>query len=314
MSDEDAFIFLNSIPYLDIDTLPSLDKKCAICTEPYLEGPCELRDALDAPVKLRCGHIFGHNCLVRWMLSLNFDNHCLFGRAQVVDESDLESPDPNVFAQQIFFRYIVFDKVRNTSNCKQVMLEHVDKYLGALKLFGCTASGVFDKYRVVMIWEEFLDMVNREAEEHRLLIQSRERWWAEEDRRVDEHRRDVAEAARRLEQQQEIQRRWSQGRIAIIVSVAGIVIFSRLGLLWDSYHNGALWPTRVPQIDVHTCGWLLATLIAIGSPWQLYVLMGLFSLGLFTSFRYQLALVAFGGMGLVNDILYRVASDTAAGI
>lgn len=60
-----AFIFLNAIPYVDIETLPSSDEICAICTEPYLEGPCRIRDPLDTPVKLRCGHIYGHNCLVR---------------------------------------------------------------------------------------------------------------------------------------------------------------------------------------------------------------------------------------------------------
>ena len=308
MTPSAAFIFLNVVPYLDIKTLPSLDDKCAICTEPYLEGPRELRDALDAPVKMRCGHIFGHNCLVRWMLSGNFDNHCPFCRTQIVDESDLEMSDPNVVAPLVYFEEFVLDEIQDTSNRKQELLEHADQYRTAIQDIGCTASKVFNKDRVVMIWEEFLDLVSRKDEEDRLWELRNRDYWLERDRR------DVAEAALRLEQQQELHRGWSRNRIAIIVSVAWIVIASRLGLLWDSYRNGALWHTRVSQIDVDVCGWLLATLIAIGSPWQLYVLMGLFLPGLFISFRDLLAIVLFGGLGLVNDILYLVVSDNAAGI
>ena len=312
-----AFIFLSGIPHLDIETLPSLDEKCAICTEPYLESSCELRDPLDSPVKIRCGHIFGHNCLVRWMLSDSFDNQCPFCRAKIVDESDpdLRSPDPNVRAQLRCFEKFVIDVVKDMSYCKQDLLEHFDQYRTGTKDFGDTPSEIFNKERVVMIWEEFLDMRSREAEEDRLWkLQVEEYELRLREYHLEKDRLAAAEAALRLEQQQENHRRWSRNRIAIIVSVAAIVIFTRLGLLWNSYQNGALWPTGVPQLDVHTCGWLLATLIAIGSPWQLYLLIGLFSPGLVTNFGGQLALIAFGGLGLVNDVLFLVVADTVAGV
>lgn len=219
-----AFTFLSAIPYLDIETLPSHDEKCAICTELYLEGPCRLRDPLDAPVKLRCGHTFGHHCLVRWMLPENFDNHCAFCRAQVVAESDLESPDPNVVAQSIYFDSFVLDQVQDTSNRKQELLEHFDQYRTGIKDVSCTASEAFNKERVVVIWAEFLDMDSREAEEDTLWeLRLRDTW-------IERDRHNVAEAALRLEQQHH---RWSRNRGAIILSVgvAGMVmIASRLGL------------------------------------------------------------------------------------
>ena len=196
-----AFIFLSAIPYLDVKNVPSLDEKCAICTEPYLEGPCELRDAPDAPVKIRCGHIFGHNCLVRWMLSGNFDNSCPFCRAQVVYESDLESPDPNVVAQLVYFENflvekiqdtsnrIVLNKIQDTSNRKQELLELFDQYRNGIKNIGCATPEVFNKDRVVMIWEEVLDAVSRKDEEARLVQLRLRDYWVERDRH------DAAEAA-----------------------------------------------------------------------------------------------------------------------
>ena len=305
----EAFIFLTAIPYLNIETLPSsLDEKCAICTEPYLETSGELRDPLDAPVRIRCGHIFGHNCLVRWMLSDNFDNQCPYCRSQVVDESDLESPDPNVAVQWGCFERFLLRNFHDTSNRRQEWLDRIDQYPYEIMNVGCTASEVSNKDRAMMIWEEVLDRVDREDEEWRLFQLQLHEDQLERDRHA------VAEAALRLELQQENNRRWSQHRAAIMVSVAGIVIFAQLGLMWNSYQNGAQWPTGVPQIDVDTCGWLLATLIAIGSPWQLYVLVGLFSPGLVTSFCGQLALITFGGLGLVNDVLFHVVPDTAAEI
>ena len=222
-----AFIFLNAIPYVDIETLSSLDESCAICTAPYFDGPCQIRDPLDTPVKIRCGHIYGHNCLVRWMLSETFDNQCAFCRAQIVDESDqLKSPDPIVVAQLMYFENIVLDEMEGKNIRKQELLELFDRYRTKIRDVGSTPSEMLNRDRVVMIWEEFVDMVRRKYEEDDEEFRLREG-------RLERDHRDVAEAAVRLEQPQEMNHEWSGMRFrnSIMVGVAGVaglVIASRL--------------------------------------------------------------------------------------
>lgn len=228
-----AFIFLSAIPYLDVEDLPSLDERCAICTVPYHEGHCQL----DNPVKLRCGHTFGHQCLVRWMLSDNFDNQCAFCRAQIVDEAELQrSRDPHVSTQLAYFEIRVLDEVveiQNPSNRKQQLLEHVDLYLTKINDIGCTHAVAFNKDRVVMIWEEFVEMVREKLEEDARI---RDAIAGDLVRQLDIDRDALLEedrlAAVGLEREQEKDRCRSRMKIGIpvIVGVAGVVIASQLGL------------------------------------------------------------------------------------
>ena len=77
------FRFLCSISPLKIT--PSLaEEECHICMEPYEENGWELDGTLHTPVALPCSHVMGFQCLARWMLSTNFDNHCSFCRKQII--------------------------------------------------------------------------------------------------------------------------------------------------------------------------------------------------------------------------------------
>lgn len=157
------------------------------------------------------------------MLSDNFDNHCAFCRAQIIDQSDLQkSPDPIVVLQLYYFENFVLD-MEGKNNRKQELLELFDRYLTVIKGVGYTPSEMFSEARVVMIWEEFLAMV---YEEERQRLRLREA-------RRERERRDTAEAALRLERQQEMDRQRSKMLrilIPVMARFAGVVIASRLGL------------------------------------------------------------------------------------
>ena len=58
----DARVFLRNLPILLVAEVPSEDRTCQICQETYLHG-----DQFEQPVKLPCGHIFGKECINRWL-------------------------------------------------------------------------------------------------------------------------------------------------------------------------------------------------------------------------------------------------------
>lgn len=78
-----TFSFLCKVPILKIT--PTLEgDECAICKDSYRNNGWRLGGTLHRPVKLRCGHVFGFQCLARWMLTANFDDHCPFCRGEVL--------------------------------------------------------------------------------------------------------------------------------------------------------------------------------------------------------------------------------------
>lgn len=78
-----TFSFLCKVPILEIT--PTLaEDECAICKDSYRNNGWRLGGTLHRPVKLRCGHVFGFQCLARWMLTANFDDRCPFCRGEVL--------------------------------------------------------------------------------------------------------------------------------------------------------------------------------------------------------------------------------------
>ena len=68
-----------------LEMTPALEEDdCIICKEPYQNNAWELGGTFHRPVKLPCGHKLGFQCLARWMVSLNFINHCPLCRGQII--------------------------------------------------------------------------------------------------------------------------------------------------------------------------------------------------------------------------------------
>lgn len=85
-----TFSFLCKVPILEIT--PTLEgDECAICKDSYRNNGWRLGGTLHRPVKLRCGHVYGFQCLARWMVTANFDGRCPFCRGEVL--APLSTPD-----------------------------------------------------------------------------------------------------------------------------------------------------------------------------------------------------------------------------
>lgn len=66
--------WLQSLERLDTVALKDEDRCCEICREKYIDvvdtdeiSQAQFTRHLDFPVKLACGHIFGHQCLTAWL-------------------------------------------------------------------------------------------------------------------------------------------------------------------------------------------------------------------------------------------------------
>lgn len=68
------------------------DMLCIICSEPFLRG-----DNPEVPVRLHCSHIFGMNCILKWLspVSRNGNNSCPICRKPIFDDWDkMNFPPP----------------------------------------------------------------------------------------------------------------------------------------------------------------------------------------------------------------------------
>lgn len=72
------------------------DLHCTICSETFLRG-----DNPEVPIRLDCGHIFGMNCILKWLspVSRNGNNSCPNCRAPFFDDWDkMDFPEPRQIA------------------------------------------------------------------------------------------------------------------------------------------------------------------------------------------------------------------------
>ena len=61
------------------------DFQCTICSEGFLRG-----ENPEVPIRLDCGHVFGMNCILKWLspLSRSGNNSCPNCRAKLFDDWD----------------------------------------------------------------------------------------------------------------------------------------------------------------------------------------------------------------------------------
>ncbi|KAL2040374.1 hypothetical protein N7G274_006817 [Stereocaulon virgatum] len=90
LSMPNAIKFLSSLDFVIIDGMEEDDRQCPICTDDYLGG-----EDSEAPVKLDCGHVFGHICLEKWLCPYDFEpkRTCPMCRAILFDEDRYPSYD-----------------------------------------------------------------------------------------------------------------------------------------------------------------------------------------------------------------------------
>jgi len=87
------FDFLLGLPNIPIDQIPLDDRVCAFCHEGYEITAWRRNQTMNCPVRLHCGHIFGVQCLARWILSPNFNNTCPYCQTKLMRISGKRSPD-----------------------------------------------------------------------------------------------------------------------------------------------------------------------------------------------------------------------------
>ena len=82
--------FVARLPIVPIESLPTEERECSICTLPY-QSPLGILQSLtrgpsESPLQLSCGHIYGKACLTRWLTDHTTCPHCrrqLFYRSSV---------------------------------------------------------------------------------------------------------------------------------------------------------------------------------------------------------------------------------------
>ena len=87
------FDFVVNIPCLDVSNLSADQRESLICKEPYNFESVKWRRSkiIHYPFILPCGHHhIGIHCLVQWMVSRDYNNHCPFDRIKIVPHSSEE--------------------------------------------------------------------------------------------------------------------------------------------------------------------------------------------------------------------------------
>ena len=146
------FKFLATVPYADADD-PAVLHDCPVCKEPFklTQTP---EETMNQPVRLSCGHIFGIQCLARWMLSENFDGCCSYCRTTMVRPSQLGVPHPAVTALLTSFEILCHFDGALSAKSKTALMGAFDK---SRKLHWHDKPQ--DAPRLKMVWEELLNNI-----------------------------------------------------------------------------------------------------------------------------------------------------------
>lgn len=147
------FQFLCNIPTPKVT--PPLDKEqCAICKEGYQNNSWQREGTVHRPAVLPCSHLLGFQCLIRWMLSPNFDNFCPFCRTQIVDPRKSLSPALVSSFARLEILLVVAGKGISRAQRSQ-LLDVFEKPRWAM-------TNTSD--RVMVVWKEFLNSMCNESE------------------------------------------------------------------------------------------------------------------------------------------------------
>ena len=98
----DPVTFIFSLPSVDLSALEPSDRDCSICREPFEEQRYHLRSRTvptnnsgtgERAVRLPCGHLFGSECIVGWLID---NNNCPICRVTVLEHLDEHSRIPAI--------------------------------------------------------------------------------------------------------------------------------------------------------------------------------------------------------------------------
>ncbi len=146
--------FLLKVPHVRVEDLQDGDRVCFICREAYdahiLKWTADT--TIHYPVILPCGrHHVGIQCLIRWMLSPDFDNHCSLDRTEIVPGAPEAGPDS-------IDRTLVEMVLRSNGG---VIKSRKDQFLKMMewikRTIHSTAAVEGGKHRVMILLEEFHD-------------------------------------------------------------------------------------------------------------------------------------------------------------
>ena len=204
--------FLTKNPTLDVTT----EDDCLICKEPYEKNSWKEGSTLHRPVALPYGHVLGFQCLVRWVLSPNFNNYCPLCRVRIVSRHETR------YAGLLEDSLVNLDEMLGivakgpiTSAQKSQLLDLLE-----VSLRGKRSAVVGVRFDQAMaVWEE---MLNKRCAELAVPVRAPQRLaWVDRDgdpRLVLSHR---------------------AVQIVDLLSIAGMV-YVMTGLLWDIHTNRVL--------------------------------------------------------------------------
>ena len=143
------FYFLATVPYINADD-PAFANDCDICQEPYREAPLEGK-SLNRPVRLRCGHVYGIQCLAHWLLSESSNLLCPHCRTPIVEASRLHMTESILTAAMVNLEIFCLFEGNFPPDKKESVLAIFERSLGMV-----WGNEPRDRDRLMMMWEEFL--------------------------------------------------------------------------------------------------------------------------------------------------------------
>ncbi|MCJ1461069.1 hypothetical protein MMC28_011451 [Mycoblastus sanguinarius] len=152
--------FIQETPSLLLEELAEDDRECFICREQYDTQikPWQFGSTMNYPVALPCGHHVGLQRLARWILSLNFDNHCSICRTKVIGKSkhDRYYDRSNIINGSFFLAVLAMYNSCNTFARKEKLLKAVQN----INRNPETAVGASEPGdRVMILFEEYLGLL-----------------------------------------------------------------------------------------------------------------------------------------------------------
>ena len=147
--------FLRNVPSPPIDDLPEDERTCFLCLEPYkADAPKWIAGTTyHYPVTLPCGrHHVGLQCLVEWMLSKNFDNHCPLDRDEIVRNFDQRMAQKFLKREDhVMINLVVTNKNQRPTVSKPLFRRMMEK----MKNSKAIAAHQGEQDRIMMLCEEY---------------------------------------------------------------------------------------------------------------------------------------------------------------
>lgn len=150
------FDFLFTVSDVKIKNLPTDQRDCSICQEPFEKTLWEkMGDSVNSPVKLDCGHVFGIQCLAHLVFTSDFANKCPLCRAQIIPDSyDKEISYRSWQTTASLLHLLVLVDRALASSVKEQSLDFLQRMSGAEKLPPLPGNHM---ERTMVLYEEFLN-------------------------------------------------------------------------------------------------------------------------------------------------------------